>query len=362
MLDMVVNAALQGDTMSRLLASGMNPNVARPYMMADGRNYMTLNDENGKPYRQLVNNANATLTYQEWKLLDEAVIRAAKPRLRAVADIRGAGLQFTIPQGMGKSVLLTQTQSDVTPATIDMDGLAESEGDRPVYGLASLPLPILHKDFKFTARELAVSRNGNNPLDTSMAELASRRVAEEAEKLLLGTAPTFSYGGGTVYGLTNFPSRISYTLHDPSSSLWIPAYTLADVIAMRLASTQAFHYGPWVLYNSTDWDQYLDEDFKVYSIGTLRERLLKVQGIADIRTVDYLPSMTMCMVQMTTDVIREVVGMDVTTVQWETHGGMLLHFKVMAILIPQLRADQNGNTGIIHGVTATGGTAVNTYA
>jgi len=57
-------------------------------------------------------------------------------------------------------------------------------------------------------------------------------------------------------------------------------------------------------------------------------------------------------VQQTSDVIREVVGMDITTVQWEEEGGMRLNFKVMAILVPQLRADFNGNTGIVHGSTA----------
>jgi hypothetical protein len=31
---------------------------------------------------------------------------------------------------------------------------------------------------------------------------------------------------------------------------------------------------------------------------------------------------------------------------------MMLNFKVMAILVPQLRADFNGNTGIVHGAVA----------
>ena len=72
--------------------------------------------------------------------------------------------------------------------------------------------------------------------------------------------------------------------------------------------------------------------------------------------MDYLDptgaAYVMVMVQMTTDVVREVVGMDITTVQWETKGGMQLNFKVMAILVPQLRADQNGNTGIVHAVAS----------
>ena len=361
-MDLVINGQAHGDVANILMQSNFDTNALRPYIGRDGRSYMTMNDENGKPYAQPLTNANASLTYLEWKLLDEAVIRAAKPRLRAVADIRAAGLQFTVPQGMGKTVLLTQTQSDITPATVSMDGLSDSEGDRPIYGLANLPLPIIHKDFTFSAREVMTSRNGNNPLDTTTAELAARRVAEQAEKLLLGTGPHYSYGGGTVYGFTNFPYRLTATLHDPTSSTWTPVLTLHDILGMRAQSQAAFHFGPWVVYNSTDWDAYLDDDFPVDAQGSLRERIKMIDGIVDVRTVDYLPSMTMVMVQQTSDVVREVVGMDVTTVQWETHGGMKLHFKVMAILVPQIRADQNNNTGIVHGVTAAGGTDTNATA
>jgi hypothetical protein len=55
----------------------------------------------------------------------------------------------------------------------------------------------------------------------------------------------------------------------------------------------------------------------------------------------------MVMVQMTPDVARAVNGMDITTVQWESQGGMRLNFKVMCIQVPQLRADYYGNCGIL---------------
>ena len=59
--------------------------------------------------------------------------------------------------------------------------------------------------------------------------------------------------------------------------------------------------------------------------------------------------LTMLLVQMTSDVVRAVKGMQITTVQWESHGGMMLNFKVMCIMVPQIRADHNGNTGLVHG-------------
>jgi uncharacterized linocin/CFP29 family protein len=347
----------RGDLGSMVADPNFHPGLLRPYKGANGRGtYIARPTANGQWQSQLVSNAPATLLRLEWTELDQVVVRAALPRLRAVADLRGRGLQYTIPNGMSKTVLETQAQSDINGASISMDGLADSVADRPQYNLTNLPLPIIHKDFSFPARQIAVSRQGGMPLDLSMAELAARRVAEGAEQLLLGVAAGYQYGGGSIYGYTNFPSRLTYSLSSPLASGWTPKTFVANVLAMRLLSQQHFHYGPWVLYTSLAWDQYLDNDLNAASANssniTLRDRVRRIEGIEDVVTLDYLNGYDVVMVQMSTDVAREVVGMDITTVQWETHGGMNLHFKVMCILIPQLRADYNGNTGIVHGSVA----------
>ena len=99
----------------------------------------------------------------------------------------------------------------------------------------------------------------------------------------------------------------------------------------------------------------MDDDYSTAKgDNTLRQRLQSIDGITDVRTADFLSptAFILILVQQTADVARLVMGMDITTVQWETHGGMRLHFKVMAIMVPQVRADFNGNTGIVHGATA----------
>jgi uncharacterized linocin/CFP29 family protein len=345
---------LDGPSWMKLINNNGDARSLRPFRSdnrQDPRSY-EVDNRTGKP-QLVVTNANATLLRLEWTLLDEVVVRAALPRLRAVADVRGRGLQMTIPNGMAKTILDTQAQSDISPASISMDGLADSVGDRPIYNLNHLPLPIIHKDFGYPARQIAVSRNGNMPLDLSTAELAARRVAEGAEQLMLGVVNPYSFEGGVIWGLTNFPSRITKTLNSPLLSAWTARTTLLDVLSMRLLSQQHLHYGPYVLYVSLSWDAYLDDDLSIYKGDlTLRDRLRRIEGIEDVVTVDYLNGYDMVLVQMSTDVVREVVGMDITTVQWETHGGMALNFKVMCILIPQLRADFNGNTGIVHGSVA----------
>jgi len=55
---------------------------------------------------------------------------------------------------------------------------------------------------------------------------------------------------------------------------------------------------------------------------------------------------------MTSNVARAIIGMDFTTLQWESRGGMQKNFKVMAIMVPNLRSTNSGKCGILHGTTA----------
>ena len=349
-LDYIHNGQAQGGVASMLMQANFNVNALRPYVGSDGRSYITTNKE-GKPTATPLTNSTATLRKDEWKYLDDAVVAAAQPRLRAVSDLRSRGLQIVIPNGLGKTVLETQSQSNISAAEITMDGLEQSAKDRPVYDLTNLPLPIIHKDFAFSARQLAASRNGGSPLDTTMATLAGQKVAETAEKLLIGALSTFSFGGGNLYGYTNFPQSISQLLTAPTASSWTAAVTVQEVLEMVQASIQAYHYGPWVLYYGPEWSQYMNNEYKPQSDDTLAGRLRRIDNIQAVNMLDHLSGYDLILVQMTPDVVREVVGMEITTVQWESMGGMQLNFKVMAILCPQLRADQNGKTGIVYGST-----------
>lgn len=354
MVDLIHKGRAFGKVAEVLMAHNFDVKALRPFVGNDGRSYVSVtNAQTGKLESIPLMNAAATLRKDEWKQLDEVVVKAAQSRLRFVSDLHAAGLVYSIPNGMGKTILQTETQSDINDAEISMDGLRKSQNDRPEYELTSLPLPITHKDFGFSARQLATSRNGSTPLDTSMAELAGRKVGELLEQTFLGLLDTFTFGGGTLYGLMNFPSALTKALTDPTDSAWEPATLLTEVLDMKTKSQTAKHYGPWMLYCAPAWDKYVDDDFSPeYPNLTLRERLKKIEGIGDVRTLDYLEDYSLVLVQMTSDVIRVVNGMNVTTVQWESEGGLFLNFKVMAIQVPQLRADFNSRTGLVVGSVA----------
>lgn len=344
-----------GNIVSQLLRYGFDPSALRPWVGANGAHYISTMGSDGKRKAQLLANANATLRIDEWKLIDQAVSTIARAPMTFVNDLRAGGLTYNVPGGMGVTFLEGQTMGDITDAEIGMEPARRSQMDRPDFGLYGLPLPVIYKDFSFPARQIATSRLKGSGLDTTMPELATRKVMEMAEKLALGVAPTYSFGGGTVYGATNFPQRLTKLLTAPTATGWTPNTFITQLIAMRTLATDHFYFGPYRLYVSPAWDAYLDEDYSsVKGVNTLRQRARDINGISDIRTAQFLTGFQVLMIQMTSDVVREVIGMDVTTLQWETIGGLEQNFKVMAILVPQFRADQNGNAGLVHGSTSSG--------
>jgi len=354
-VDMIFNGQAQGPVANVLMQNNFDVRVLRPYIGKDGRSYITATNAAGELVAMPIQNTNTTLRKDDWKILDDAIVRVAKERLKAVADLRSMGLTYNIPNGMSKTVLETESQSDINPASVSMDGLRENGNDRPEFAITNLPLPIIHKDFHFSARQLAASRNGGSPLDTTTAEAAGRRVAEEAEKMLLGVstvADQYSYGGGKIYGYTDFPSRLTKTITSPTASGWVPKTLVDEVIAMQQQSRDASHYGPWKLYLAPNWGKYLAQDYVSGYPKTLQQRLEEIPGVTGVEVLDYLTDYDIVFVQMSSEIVREVIGMDMTTVQWESKGGMQLNYKVMAIMVPQLRADFNGNTGIVHGSTS----------
>lgn len=375
--DYILNGQAVGEVGEQMAMCRYEPNLLRPFKGKNGQAYVTVNTgkigDDGEPVmeaRRVVDlvwsgvnlpiTANATsLRKDDWTLLDKAVIRAARARLRAWSDLAAAS-SFGGFNGMSKMILEHETMSDPGEAIVDMDGLTPGRTDAPLFQLEGLPLPITHSDFWFSERRLAVSRNSGTPLDTTMAEAAGRRVAEQVEKTLVGSVTGVTYGtaanygtsAAKVWGYTNFPDRITKTdLTTPDGTNG--AATVNDVLEMIELAADRYHYGPFMLYHSTDWDKYMDDDYRANDSRTLRDRLRNISQISDVRRLDFLTDkFTLLLVQMTPEVARAVIGMDFTTVQWPTSGGMRQNFKVMVIMVPQLRSDYNGNTGIVHAKTS----------
>jgi hypothetical protein len=389
--DFVLDGQPHGDVASQLAEIGYNSGVYRPYIDANGNRCvdvnvgmqydptkgrmvstiekMTFNEARRRGFSAptLDNVSNATvLRKDEWITFDTKVLKATRQRLRAWSDL-AANNTFTV-NGMASEVMEWETMNDPGEARVDMETTTEGRVDVPAFQLEGIPLPITQSDFWFSERKLAISRSKGQPLNTLMAEVAGRRVAERIEKFTLGVGTSFTFGTSTnrlraptIYGYTSHPDRNTKVVSTPTGSN--SATTVSEVLAMRSVLYADGFFGPFVVYNGTDWDQFLDDDhFRLVTQGaaapitTLRERLMRIRDIADVRRADYLsPTETggtfdLIMVSLSNaEVARAVIGMPLRTVQWPTQGGMRLNFKVMTIMVPQIRSDFNGNSGIMHG-------------
>ena len=348
------DGVIYGSVAQQLLKYNCDPGALRPFIGEDGNHYMTVNESNNrlKPNpvtKRLLNNA-AIFFYDEWKAIDREVVDASQPLLRAWNDLAAANT-FAIPGGWSKTVLESSMMGDITGAEINMEGIAVADQDFPLAELTGVPLPIIHKDAIIPARTLAVSRQGNMPLDTTFIRQATVKVAQEVEKMVVGVGIGYSYAGYNIWGYTNFPGRITVELTDPDDVSWEPQILIDELIEMRQALRDAGFQGPYKIYLGSRWDSRIDKDYsETKGDNTLRDRILKLDGISGLSTLDYLQNNEIIMLEMTPRVARAIVGMPMTTMQWEEMGGLKIRIKVMTIMVPEIRQDFYEEAGIAHGI------------
>ncbi len=120
----------------------------------------------------------APLTNNEWKRLDEAVVKTAETKLvgRKLIEILG-------PLGSGVYSMPHPVFSGTKSAGVDMIADEESqivEAERRVV----VNLPILYKDFKIFWRDVEADRHLGIPLDVSTAAVAAGDVASQEDDVI----------------------------------------------------------------------------------------------------------------------------------------------------------------------------------
>lgn len=325
-VQLTANGAIPvGSVAQKLVASNMNVNALR---------------------------TNDVLMKDEWVQFDETVVQVARARMTSVGALMSMGLTYQIGGGLGTTVVQWDKASDMSPANVSMSGVTPGERDRMLFTLQSMPLPITHKEFSINIRNLIATRRGGSRLDTSQAALAARLVAEKTEQSLY-VGSTVQAGGGVIYGLTTEPNRNTGSLQ---SGGWAAGATtgdhiIANVLTMVAALETDNMYGPYELHVSYDAWNKLQNDFKANSDRTILERILAISSITAVRPTPFLTGGTnnqVVLFQTTSDVIDIVEGLQPTTVQWDSEGGMTANFKVMSILVPRVKSDANNQSGVAH--------------
>ena len=294
-------------------------------------------------------------------LLDRAVVEVGLQRLTVAADIMAAGLTYPLSDPLSVAQLEWNSQSKIGAAQRTMNPQSRGENKLPIVSPNRLPIYLTTDEFEIDIRTLKTSQRVGTPLDTAVVKQCVRAVNEAIEDATINGATTLDgqdlkVAGYSAPGLLNAPNAEAQALTLASwDSTPVGSTVFAEVLAM-IAKLQANKkYGPYRLYIPTDVGLAFDNDYNATNNAqglTIRQRLLQIESLQAVRVADMLPATKVVLVQMTSDVVDMVVGQPPTIIPWTSLDGFSIHNLVMAIMIPRVRSDYNGDSGICVGTIA----------
>ena len=284
----------------------------------------------------------ALLRRDEWEQLDAAVIDVASDVRNGIADLEVSGLTLNLG-GLGVLVSQYERITDMTSASVNMAAEVDDEEDRIHYDLIGVPVPIISKSFRIDIRSLAASRQNGSGLDTTHVDAATRKVEEMAEQMLF-TGSSIVQGGNVIYGYLTHPNRNTVG----GGADWGTSTNIYGNVTAMIASLVGDNmYGPYRLYLHPD--QYMQTLAMTASTSTpILNTLTQLPGLApgSIKPSIYVTAGQGVLVQMSRDVVDLAVGQDTTPVEWDTKGGLVTRWKVLAAKVPRVKADAAGKSGL----------------
>ncbi len=289
-------------------------------------------------------------------LLDNAVVKVGLDRLTFVADIMAAGLTYQLSDPLSVTQLEWYASNRTGAAKRTMSPSARGENKLPDRLPYRLPVYLTTDNFELDIRTLKQSQRVGLSLDTALIEDCTRSVNEAIEDAAINGATTLDgqelkVAGYAAPGLLNAPNASQQNL---TAAAWTTApngvtvFNETQSMMAKLRAKQKF--GPYRMYVGTETAAAMASDYSsAKGDNTITDRLLKLDGLQAIRFADKMPANKVVIVQMTSDVIDMVVGQKPTVIPWTSIDGFTFFNMVMAIMIPRVRSDYNGASGIVIG-------------
>lgn len=288
------------------------------------------------------------------KLIDDAVIGVALERLVVFADVMAAGLVFPISEPLSVLDVQWEQISKSGGAQRTMNPGARGESQLVDRSIKNIPIYVTADDFSLNVRSVLASARNGTPLDLTMVEQATRRVNEALEDAIINGADV-QVGSNTTPGILGAPN-VNTQAYVDNEAWTVVGHSgddiLADVLNMFDQLQTDKMYGPYNLYIPTTYGNKINQDFKANSDKTIRMRLEELEAGGRnliVRVADQLPTDRTILMQMTSDVIDIIDGEQPTVVPFTSLDGFTLYWIVMAIMVPRVKDDYTGQSGICTG-------------
>lgn len=325
------------------LASGeaMDLGAMRPYINGRNQSVAYVNQK-----ERMVQNA--LLRRYEWEQIDAAVLDVVRQPNVALNDFLRLGLTQSL-DGLGVTITSYDQLGDMEPAELNMNGEARAQQDRLDFTPQNIPVPLIFKDFQLSLRHLEASRRGGgNGIDTTQAQVATRRVQDRVDDLIFN-GETKKLGGNTIYGLTNKPERLQKTAGDCGGGDWGTSGNAYKTLNGAIGFLQAMGYpGPFGAYVARTQYSEVNQLITSTAVSELSAIVSQIPGLSFVKPADKLTAGEMIVWQLSKDVADLAIGQDVTPVQWDQLGGFLVQFRIFTAVTIRVKHDANNNCGIVH--------------
>lgn len=291
----------------------------------------------------LETNATAILRKTEWEELDRVMVNAFTERLVGIQDLIDYNLVHPLG-GLGTLVSQYNRMGDKMRAQVSMKASTDAEQSRVLMDLQSVPIPVIFSEFQLDIRLLESSRRLGDALDTVEAEATARVVAEELEYMLFNGNTTVM-GGMPIYGYRTHPNR-----NTAAGATWGTSTNIyPNILTMVTALSADRVPGPYVLYlNNAQFMASLVITDTTRGLTEQQVALNNIPQLAAVRLSDKMPAGEAVMVAMNRQTVDLARAEDFMPVEWDSMGGLAIHYRGMTVAAPRVKADIEGRSGIYH--------------
>ncbi len=290
--------------------------------------------ENKKAIQNMRANAKLPSSAGTWEEIDEQVMEAYQQEAYVTEDVRAAN---TTNHDLGNLYSSYRRMSQMTDAEIDQHGEVAGDEDRTDYELATIPVPVIHKEFRVGWRE---SENTDTTADN--VDEATRAVTRALEDLIWGNV-SFSIGGNSIVGLQDTPTSGNWG----GSGDWATASNAYSEVINAMQTLMDNGFGaPYVLYVD---NAYRDDLMGLRSNTTMNyvDIIEDLDEIDAVRFDSRCPSDEAYLVSMSRRSIDWTISQWITPVSWDIGpNGRATQHQVFAVAAPRVKKDLAGNAGV----------------
>ncbi len=289
--------------------------------------------------------ANALLRKYDWEQISQKVVEYARSRLVGAVDLLDNGLYEELAD-LGVLYSTYEKVGDMSAADIDMGAETQGEEDRAAYTPVQVPIPVYHKGFRFNLRHLTASRRNGSGVQMAQVTAATRRVRDAIEGVIFNGTGAPTVDGNTIYGYTSHPDRNTGS----ATGDWGTVNNIFTTVTNMIAAAEADgFYGPYGLYVApTQYAQTRNRYTDGSGQTAVKSLIDNIDQLRFIHPGDLLADGNVVLVTLSDEVVDLAVAQEPTVVQWQSLGGMVEHFKVMAVMAPRIKSDSAGKCGIVH--------------